>query len=110
MSNGELLVSNKDDLLPKPIKNRKFSLKYRIFICHIQSANDVNIFIILCESPLKVRNIAVYQFLISLLVPELLRFNDLKNDKKLLNLVKSIKGSGTDIITMTTNLFQTPFA
>ena len=31
-------------------------------------------FIVLSESPLKVRKIAVYRFLISFLVPELLRF------------------------------------
>ena len=40
------------------------------------------IFIVLSESPLKVRTIAVYRFLISFPVPELLRFNDLKNYPK----------------------------
>ena len=44
------------------------------------SANDI--FIALSESPLKVRKIAVYRFLVSFLVPELLRFKDLKNNRK----------------------------
>ena len=39
-------------------------------------------FILLSESPLKVRKIAVYRFLISFLVLELLRSKDLKNYKK----------------------------
>ena len=43
----------------------------------------MNIFIALSESPLKVRKIAVYRFLISFLVPELLRFKDLKNYRKI---------------------------
>ena len=42
----------------------------------------MKIFIVLSESPLKVRMIAVYRFLMSFLVPELLRFKDLKNDRK----------------------------
>ena len=42
----------------------------------------MKIFIVLSESPLKVRKIAVYRFLISFLVPELLRFKDLKKDRK----------------------------
>ena len=46
------------------------------------SANDTKIFIVLSESPSKVRKIAVYRFLISYLVTELLRFKDLKNDRK----------------------------
>ena len=33
----------------------------------------MKIFIVLCESPLKILKIAVYRFLISFLVPELLR-------------------------------------
>ena len=33
----------------------------------------MKIFIVLCESPLKILKIAVYHFLISFLVPELLR-------------------------------------
>ena len=41
------------------------------------------IFIALSKSPLKVRKIAVYRFLISFLVPELLRFKDLKNYQKI---------------------------
>ena len=39
----------------------------------------MKIFIALSVSPLKVRKIAVYRFLIPFLVPELLRFKDLKN-------------------------------
>ena len=42
----------------------------------------MKIFIVLSESPLKVRKIAVYRFLISFLVLELLRFKDLKNYRK----------------------------
>ena len=36
-------------------------------------------FIVLSESPLKVRKIAVYHFLISFIVLKLSRFKDLKN-------------------------------
>ena len=43
----------------------------------------MNIFVALSESPQKVRKIAVYRFLISFLVPELLRFKDLKNYQKI---------------------------
>ena len=39
-------------------------------------------FMVLSESPLKVRKIAVYRFLISFLVPELLRSKYLKNYRK----------------------------
>ena len=42
----------------------------------------MKIFIVLSESPLKVRKIAVYCFLISFLVPELLRCQDLKSARK----------------------------
>ena len=42
----------------------------------------MKIFIVLSESPLKAKKIAVYRFLISLLVPELLRSKDLKNYRK----------------------------
>ena len=42
----------------------------------------MKIFILLSEGSLKVRKIAVYPFLISFLVPELLRFKDLKKDRK----------------------------
>ena len=42
----------------------------------------MKIFIVLSESPLKVRNITVYRFLISFLVPELLRFKDLKTTER----------------------------
>ena len=35
-------------------------------------------FIVLCESPLKILKIAVYLFLISFPVPEVLRFKDLQ--------------------------------
>ena len=43
----------------------------------------MKIFIVLSESPLKVRKIAVYRFLISLLVIELLGCKDLKNYQKM---------------------------
>ena len=39
-------------------------------------------FIVLSESPLKVRKMTVNSFLISFVVPELLRFKDLRNDQK----------------------------
>ena len=42
----------------------------------------MKIFVVLSESPLKVRKIAVHRFLISFLVPELLRSKDLKNYQK----------------------------
>ena len=42
----------------------------------------MKIFIVLPESPLKVRNIAVYRLLISFLVLELLRSKDVKNYQK----------------------------
>ena len=42
----------------------------------------MKIFIVLSESPLNARKIALYRFLISFLVPELLRFKYLKNDRK----------------------------
>ena len=42
----------------------------------------MKIFIVLCENPLKILKIAVYHFLISFLVPELLMFKDLKNGLK----------------------------
>ena len=38
--------------------------------------------IVLSESPLKVRKITIYRFLISFLVPELSRFKDMKSDRK----------------------------
>ena len=43
----------------------------------------MKIFIVLCESPLKILKIAVYRFLISFLVPELLMFKDLQNGLKM---------------------------
>ena len=56
----------------------------------------MEIFIVLCESPLKILNIAIYRFLISFLVPELLMFKDLQNSlkngtKNALSGIKSIK-------------------
>ena len=42
----------------------------------------MKIFIVLCERPLKILKIAVYRFLTSFLVPELLMFKDLQNDLK----------------------------
>ena len=43
----------------------------------------MKIFIVSSESPVKVRKIAVYRSLISFLVPELLRFKDLKSCQKI---------------------------
>ena len=56
----------------------------------------MKIFIVPSESPLEVRKIAVYSFLISILVPELSRFKDWKNDRKIgtknaLSWIKSIR-------------------
>ena len=42
----------------------------------------MKIFIVQCESPLKILKIAVYRFLISFVVPELLMFKDLQNGLK----------------------------
>ena len=42
----------------------------------------MKIFIDLPDSTLKVRKIAIYRFLISILAPKLLRFKDLKNDRQ----------------------------
>ena len=42
----------------------------------------MKISIVLSESFLKVRKVTVYRFSISFLVPELLRFKDLENDRK----------------------------
>ena len=42
----------------------------------------MKIFIVLSESPSNARKIAPYRFLLSFLVPELLRFKDLKNDRQ----------------------------
>ena len=42
----------------------------------------MKIFNLLSESPLEVGKIAVYRFMLSFLVPELLRFKDLKNDRQ----------------------------
>ena len=49
----------------------------------------MKIFIVLCESPLEILKIAVYRFLISFLVPELLIFEDLQNSLKM---VRNIRG------------------
>ena len=42
----------------------------------------MKIFIVLSESHLRAKKIAFYRLLIWFLVPELLRFKDLKNDRK----------------------------
>ena len=42
----------------------------------------MKIFIVLCESPLKILKIAIHRFLITFLVPELLMFKDLQNGLK----------------------------
>ena len=51
----------------------------------------MDIFIVLSESSLKVRKIAVYCFLIPFLVPELLKFKDLKNHPEM---VRKMRGLG----------------
>ena len=51
----------------------------------------MKIFIVLCERPLKILQIAVYRFLISFLVPELLMFKDLQNGLKM---VRKMRGLG----------------
>ena len=55
----------------------------------------MKIFIVLSESPLKVRKVAVYCFLISFQAPELLRFKNLKSDRK--NGTKKCGGLGDKI-------------
>ena len=42
----------------------------------------MKIFIVLCESPLKILKIAIYHFSISVLVPELSMFKNLQNGLK----------------------------
>ena len=51
----------------------------------------MKIFIVLSESPLKVRKIDVYRFLISFLVLELLRFKDLKTTKKMVRKMRGLE-------------------
>ena len=69
--------------------NLVFVLSLRLFPVFFQSANDMKIFIVLSESPLNARKIALYRFLISFLVPELLSFKDLINDRKM---VRKMRG------------------
>ena len=52
----------------------------------------MKIVIVLCESPLKILKIAVYRFLISFLVPELLMFKHLQNGLK--NGTKNARSTG----------------
>ena len=59
----------------------------------------MKIFIVLSESHLKVREITVYRFVISFLVPELLRFKHLKNCRK--NDPKNVQRSGQKSIKLT---------
>ena len=47
-------------------------------------------FIGLSESPLNARKIALYHFLILFLVPDLLRFKDLKNDRKMVQKMRGL--------------------
>ena len=60
----------------------------------------MKIFVVLSESPLIVRKIAVYRFLISFLVLELFRSKDLKNYRKngMKNARSRIKSNKIDII------------
>ena len=63
--NGFLFI--KPFLLKKwPIRKHNFWLD-AIFRTNFQSANDMKIFIVLPESPLKVRKIAIYCFLIDII-------------------------------------------
>ena len=49
----------------------------------LKSANDMKLFIVLSESPLKVIKMAFYCFLTPFPVPKLWRFKYLKNDRKM---------------------------
>ena len=51
----------------------------------------MKIFIVLCESPLKILKIAIYRFSISVLVPELSMFKNLQNGLKM---VRKMRGLG----------------
>ena len=51
----------------------------------------MKIFIVLFESPLKVSKIALYHFLISFLVPELLRSKDLKSYQKMARKMRGLE-------------------
>ena len=51
----------------------------------------MKIFIVLSESSLKVRKIAVYRFLISFLVPKILRPEDLKNYQKMARKMRGLE-------------------
>ena len=51
----------------------------------------MKIFIVLSESPVKVRKIAVYRFIISFLVLELLRSKYLKNYRKMVREMRGLE-------------------
>ena len=51
----------------------------------------MKVFVVLLESPFKIRKIAINHFIIYLLAPELLRFKDLKNDQKWCRVLGKIK-------------------
>ena len=51
----------------------------------------MKIVILLSESPLKVRKIVIYRFLISLLVLELLRSKDFKNYGKMVRKMRGLE-------------------
>ena len=53
----------------------------------------MKICIVVSESPLKVRKIAIYHFLIWFLFPELSMFKDLNNDQKMVSLSKYLSES-----------------
>ena len=50
----------------------------------------MKIFIVLSESPFNAGKIALYRFLISFLVPELLRFKDLKTNRKMVRKMRCL--------------------
>ena len=58
----------------------------------------MKIFIVLSESPLKVRKIAVYRFLISFLVLELLRSKDLKTTEKMARKMRGLEYNQSKLI------------
>ena len=59
----------------------------------------MKIFNAVSESPLKVRKIAVYRFLISFLVVlEFLRFKDLKNDRKMVRKMRGLRYNQSKLI------------
>ena len=63
----------------------------------------MKIFILLSESLLKVRKIAVYRFLISFLVPELLRSEDFENYGKMVKKMRGLEQNQSKLIKSVTS-------